>query len=204
MKKLKEHPEIPKTGSIQELESLMKKYKTDPKMVSFVTEILQQGDVRYTDPWEAISVAGFVESGAIQVTKNEVKISALPTEKDLLAITGPQKEHKYFASIIAKHQGYKDLEYESSVGSLRADVFARKEDEELYIECCSCSFNKPVTFLSIQKVILWVIQREIIDGNLIYYELKRGENWDKFNKFQNEYISTEIDRHYKKLEQNWL
>ena len=187
----------------EQLQELFSVYRAKHETFQMVREIFQQGDMRYYDDFEAVTVAGFIDNDAIFVNKREAKIPKEPSATDLQSIKGPQKMFKYLGRVIAESDGYTLEAYEEPISGGFVDIYATKRREKLYIECCSCRMSKALDFLSLHNAKLWVIQRKISDGKVTIHEFRRGKNWTDFNKFHEEYTMSQMAREYQKLSQNW-
>lgn len=179
------------------LNELKKVYKATDDTIREVIDIFEQGDYRYTDPWNAIIVAGFIDNNAIRIERKEEIMPTINHEKTN-KIKGPQEVFKLYAKQIAEKKGFKVKEYESSFLGGKADVFAVKNEMKLLVECCSCRISKAIDYLNEPNTLLWIMLRDIKD-KIIFFEFSRGKSWSDFNKFHNEYMESQIHKHYDKL-----
>jgi len=180
-----------------DLSQLKKVYKANDQTIRKVIDIFQQGDYRYTDPWNAIIVACFIDGNAITMERKEEMIPNLKHEKNN-KIKGPQEIFKLYAKQIAEKKGFVIKGYEYSFSGGKTDVFAVKNKTKLAIECCSCRISKAIDYLNEPNTLLWVMLRDIKD-KIIFFEFSRGQNWSDYNKFHNEYMESQIRKHYDRL-----
>lgn len=178
---------------------LKKAYKTKDETIKKVIEIFQQGDYRYSDLWDAIVVAGFIDNKAINMKKIEEKVPNNLNKEELEEIKGPQKIFKLYAKKIAEKRGFKLKEYEPLILGGKADVLAFNKDKRLLIECCSCRISKAIDYISSQNTILWVMLRDIIGDKITIFEFSKDKNWQNFSDHHNKYTMDQITNHYEKI-----
>ena len=181
------------------LVELKKDYKTKDETIKRVIEIFEQGDYRYSDLWDAIVVAGFIDNKAINMKKIGEKLPDNLNKEGLKEIKGPQKIFKLYAEKIAKKRGFTVKEYESPILGGKSDVLAFNENKRLLIECCSCRISKAIDYLSSQNTILWVMLRAFNLNKIIIFEFSRGKNWQNFSDYHNEYTMNQMTKQYNKI-----
>ena len=180
------------------LKELKKAYNATDESITKVTEVFQQGDYRYTDPWNAIIVAGFLDNNAINMERKEEKIPVNLDNLELEKIKGPQANFKLYAKKIAEEKGFIVKDYESSIAGGKTDILAVKDDIRLLIECCSCRISKAIDYLSLPNTHLWVMLKNLAQ-KIVIFEFTRGKNWTTFNNFHNDYSMNQIQKNYNTL-----
>jgi hypothetical protein len=180
-----------------DLSELQRAYRAKEGTIKKVVQIFQQGDYRYSDPWNAIIVAGFLDNKAINMERKEENKPDIK-DGDLGTVKGPQEVFKLYAKKIAEKEGFSIKEYESFISGGKTDILAVRNSKKLLIECCSCRISKAIDYLSIPDTSLWVLLRNFKD-KIIIFEFSRGKNWDIFNKFHNEYMMNQLHKHYDRL-----
>ena len=181
-----------------DLKELKKAYNATDETIKKVIEVFQQGDYRYTDPWNAIIVAGFLDNNAINMERKEEEIPVNLSNLELEKIKGPQANFKLFSKKIAEEKGFTIKDYESSIAGGKTDILAVKDDLTLLIECCSCRISKATDYLSQPNTHLWVMLKNLTK-KIVIFEFTRGKNWTTFNKFHNGYLMNQIQKNYNAL-----
>ena len=194
---------IDEKSLLEQLLELKKAYKASDKTIKKVEEIFLQGDYRYTDVWNNIIVAGFIDNGAIKIDKIEEKIIKKPNKEEIDEIKNPQRAFKFYAKQIAEERGFIIKEYEPSVCGGKGDILAVNRNKELIIECCSCRINKAIDYLSRPKTILWVLLRHIAGDKITIFQLSRGKNWIEFNDNHENYMMDKMRQAIEKLSNNF-
>lgn len=159
----------------------VEKYKPSPEALKIVDDVLKQGDVRCSDPWMYVMVAGFITNGAISIETTDIKN---PQEDKEITVKGPQEYLKRIAASLLKEKGFCIEDMEKSFSGGIVDVIGRKGNEYILVECGPCRISKPIDYLGRENVVLWVLTKK--PHGIVLYEITRGENWDRFIEFHKE------------------
>lgn len=180
------------------LNELKRAYKATDETIREVIDVFEQGDYRYTDPWNAVIVAGFVDNEAIKIEKEIIKLIDNPSEKELSKIKPPQQFYKFIGKKFLEERGYNPLGFEFAFSGGKVDILAEKpsKDETVVVECCSCRISKAIDYLKKEKTILWIISRAETPNStrLILHIVKRGQNWNKYLKIHQNYQKKQMDK----------
>src|SRR3989338_8068578 len=180
------------------LNELKKVYKATDDTIREVIDIFEQEDYRYTDPWNAIIVAGFVDNDAIKIEKEMIKLVNNPSEEELSKIKPPQQFYKFIGKKFLEEKGYNPLGFEFAFSGGKVDILAEKpsKDETVAVECCSCRISKAIDYLKKEKTILWIISRTEtpLSTELMIYIVKRGRNWNKYIRIYQKYQKKQMDK----------
>ena len=160
--------------------------------LSFVRDILVQGDFRYRDVESECDLASFLLRDAIVL--NEKAFPTVLKEPDEKAIRRHrvQGSEKCVAEALLKLQGFgdKDICFERNFRGSVPDVIAGK-DLVVPVECCSCRVDKIIEYLAFSEVKeVWVLTRGVgpwvdcadlvsEDDRMGWYIFRRGINWEK-------------------------
>lgn len=159
----------------------MQAYGTSIKTAERVRDIFVQGDVRYSDPWSEVAVAGFVDNKAITISKK--RLDAISTKSD---VRGPQKEMKNVAINVLKRSGYEIEAIECGFMGGIVDVLAKKDNSIVAVECGPCTVRKAIDYLKRDSSALWIIRpnRGLYDLFVIKRGKERGRFIAKHEKYQ--------------------
>ena len=131
-----------------DLNELKKAYKATDDTIREVIDIFERGDYRYTDPWNAIIVAGFVDNDAIKIEKETIKWLNDPSEEELSKINPPQQFYKFIGKKFLEEKGYHVIGFEVAFYGGKVDILAEKssKDETVAVECRSCRISKAIDY----------------------------------------------------------
>ena len=171
--------------------------KTFDEAIESVWEILNQGDSRYNDPSNEVSLAYSLLDQIVSLEERKIPEIININKEKFQSIKGIQKHEKYLVKLLLKKQGFKDNEifFERRFQGSRPDVMAESKDEIILIECCSCRIDKILNYLlHVNEV--WVIVRgqppwektPLFKDKMKWFVFKKGENWDKFLKLKDKEI----------------
>lgn len=155
----------------------------------------------------------FLINNAIAIEEHRIPYIAEPSDEELRKIRGPQEYHKYIALqlLLLKNITREKIKYEHPIYGRKVDVYAKRGNKKILIECCSCSIKKIIEYLEETSVEIWIItdgyapwDKELLKlGESQWFIFKRGPEWKGcyagYQKYLNETLE-KARKHINKLE----
>ena len=174
--------------------------KTEQEAITFVYNIINQGDSRYNNYESERILADFLIKEAILI--EERTIPKIDISKEDSAKTNPGKvqwSQKKLASQLLKKEGWKESEiyYERRFLGLQPDIMAESKNKLIIVECCSCRVHKIIDFLS-ESDEVWILtlgqdQNEefrYLKDKMQWFIFKKGKSWQEvFSSYQKQNLN---------------
>lgn len=106
-------------------------------------------------------------------------------------IKGPQKELKAMAVELLENNGFNVEGYEIWIRGGIVDILAKKENQQIAMECGPCRIDKAIDYLEIPNTELWILPRQEISKNVTIFKIIKGENWDWVLNRKKKYVLEE-------------
>ena len=161
------------------LDEYIKRYKPTSEAMDIVEDIFKQGDGRYSNPWDHITVAGFIAHDAISINTKVIKE---PQEGKIPEHKGPQQDLKRIAAWLLKERGFDIKGCEVREYGSIVDIVGIKGENKILVECGPCRINKAIDYLELSNTILWILARG--PKGVVLHEITRGKNWNKFMEYR--------------------
>ncbi len=92
---------------------------------------------------------------------------------------------------LLENNGFNVEGYEIWIRGGIVDILAKKENQQIAMECGPCRIDKAIDYLEIPNTELWILPRQEISKNVTIFKIIKGENWDWVLNRKKKYVLEE-------------